>query len=182
MFMLLGYEVSILANVSPEKQEFQTLYDRLRSDPNEYLYPTYEDVLQEATTNQVVFHTFARPLIAFLKENPQFKSNLKVFARQRPQPLGIIFPKNSPLVPIFNLGIRRMKESGVMNFLANKWEGSFREERFQVNVMVLNGGQVIMVYILMGMGYGLCLICLVMECAWMKSDKIKWRKMFQVAS
>ncbi|XP_059095533.1 uncharacterized protein LOC131890241 [Tigriopus californicus] len=170
-----GYELSILANVSPQKPEFQVLYDRLRSSPGQYLYPRYEDAIIEARTSQVVFHTFARPFTAFLKQYPQFKGNLKVFAKQRPQPLGIIFPKNSPLVPIFKLGIRRMKESGLMDFLAKKWEGSFRQERFQVDVMVLNGGQIIMVYVLMGLGYSLCLVCLIIECICIKSSKVIWK-------
>ncbi|XP_059096106.1 uncharacterized protein LOC131890717, partial [Tigriopus californicus] len=158
-----GYEESILANAFPQKPEFQVLYDRLKSNPGKYLYTRYEDVLEEAKTSQVVFHTFARPFTALLKQQPQLRTNLKVFAKQKPQPLGVIFPKNSPLVPMFKLGIRKMKERGLIDFLAKKWEGTFRQERYQVSVMVLDGGQVIMVYVLMGLGYILCLVCLLME-------------------
>ncbi|TRY77800.1 hypothetical protein TCAL_16718 [Tigriopus californicus] len=114
----LGYEESILANAFPQKPEFQVLYDRLKSNPGKYLYTRYEDVLEEAKTSQVVFHTFARPFTALLKQQPQLRTNLKVFAKQKPQPLGVIFPKNSPLVPMFKLGIRKMKERGLIDFLA----------------------------------------------------------------
>ncbi|TRY80960.1 hypothetical protein TCAL_14039, partial [Tigriopus californicus] len=163
-----GNEIFILANASPQRPEFQTLYNRVVGNPEENLFDTYDDIMNQARLKQVVFHTFARPFFAFLKENPQHKANLRVFAKEKPQGEGIIFGKNSPLVPIFNLGIQRLKENGAMDFLAKKWEGSFQEQRFEMDVMVLSGGQVILVYILMGAGYTLGLTFLLMECLWTK--------------
>lgn len=141
------------------------------SDVEENTFDSYNEIMNQARTKQVVFHTFARPFYAFLKQTPLQKANLRVFAKEKPQGVGIIFGKNSPLLPIFNVGIQRLKENGAMDFLAKKWEGSFQEKRYEMDVMVLSGGQVIFVYILMGLGYILGLTLLVLECIWTKSSQ-----------
>ncbi|XP_059095737.1 probable glutamate receptor [Tigriopus californicus] len=163
-----GNEVFILANASPEKPEFQTLYDRLIDEPEKNLYSNYEDVLSEARSSQTMFHVFLRHFTGFLRQHPQQQGNLRTFARGRRQDVGIIFPKNSPLVPIFRLGIQRLRERGSLNFLSQRWDGSFKGETFQVDRMVLSGGQIILVYVLMGLGFSLCLFCLIIECFWKK--------------
>ncbi|XP_059095839.1 uncharacterized protein LOC131890503 [Tigriopus californicus] len=165
---LTGNEVLILGNASPEKPEYYTLYDRLMDNQMKNLYSNYEEIMAEARSSQTVFHVFVRHFKGFLGQHPHQKRNLRTFAQGKRQDVGIIFPKNSPLVPIFRLGIQRLRERGSLEFLSQRWEGSMEEGTFPVEVMILSGGQLILVYVVMGLGYSLCLVSLALECFWDK--------------
>jgi len=97
----------------------------------------------------------------------------------------LIFPKHSPLKPVFKLGWSKIREDGLnwhvykydgkcpidaSDIFCRKWEGDIDEmTRSQVEKVVVGPGHAIMVYFLLAFGCSMALVFLFAEIIYSKS-------------
>ena len=108
-------------------------------------------------------HVSGGQLRGFFRHNPFHQQPLKVFAKSKPKYDAIIFATNSPVKAVFDLGLRKLRESGTVSQLQVKWEGQKIISQSDVDKMILSPGQVILIYFIMGGAFALALVVFVME-------------------
>ena len=69
-------------------------------------------------------HMSTGMLNGFFQANQFHQQNIKTFARSKAVFSAFIVPLNSPLKPILQLAINRVREAGTMNYLKQLWEGT----------------------------------------------------------
>ena len=74
---------------------------------------------------QSVMHMSTGMLNGFFQANQFHQQYIKTFARSKAVFSAFIVPLNSPLKPILQLAINRVREAGTMNYLKQLWEGTF---------------------------------------------------------
>lgn len=132
----------------------------------ETVVSSLEEGLQKIQSERAVLHVFAGMLRGYFQDNPFHQQNLKIFAQQKPQFQSIIFPSNSPMKAVFQLGSLILRESGAEEKLLAQWEGPEVSSSSGVDKMVLEPGQVILVYIIMGGALVVSAITLGIEVLW----------------
>ena len=98
-----------------------------------------------------------------LQNNPFYSQKLIVFGRETPSFQAGILPLNSPMKSIFDAGITKLRESGTVNNLQTKWEGTEVPQSGGVDKQRLTSGQTVLVYFLLSSGCCCCLVVLVLE-------------------
>ena len=112
---------------------------------------------------RAVIHIGEGRLMSYFKTNPFHQQKLKVFARSRPQPQGIIVQHNSPLKPILQAAANALTEAGIRAALLKDWEGVSIPQNAEVETMVLTTGQVILVFLVILATFGCCVLILFCE-------------------
>ena len=112
---------------------------------------------------RAVIHIGEGRLTSYFKTNPFHQQKLKVFARSRPQPQGIIVQHNSPLKPILQAAANALTEAGIRAALLKDWEGVSIPQNAEVETMVLTTGQVILVFLVILATFGCCVLILFCE-------------------
>ena len=91
---------------------YEKAWERYQADPKLRSFSALSEGFSRMRSEQAVIYTFAQTLFGHLEKNPKDNIDLKVMSKAKPFLGGIIFQENSPLVPVFRLGIRRLRESG----------------------------------------------------------------------
>ena len=71
-----------------------------------------------------MIHIGKEKINSFINKNPQVSANQRLFLfgeDKYPSPLGLIFTLNSPLKPLFDRVITRLREGGAYDFLKRRW-------------------------------------------------------------
>ena len=130
----------------------------------EFWYQTIKDGLDLVLSENVVMFDDCDILQTYIKSNWETNDkSLRVFDRQRIENGGIIFPKNSPLIPILQQPINSMRENGVLSYLDQTWFGKLDKERQHENLHVLSIGQFVTVFIFFLGGLSGSLLLLISE-------------------
>ena len=112
-------------------------------------------------------------LKGYLKNNPSHVQNLEIFWQGENKFMGIIFPLNSPLVPMFQKGAVMLRETGLMDILINRWQDHNMNEHSLTSTMVLGSGHTILVFVIMLSIYVLCLLLFWGEIAYSYITRIR---------
>ena len=73
---------------------------------------------------RTVIHIDKANLNSFINKHPQVSANQRLFLFGKEKflsPLGLIFTLNSPLKPLFDRAITRLREGGAYDFLKRRW-------------------------------------------------------------
>ena len=147
-------------------------YPARQGDPDYFHYWSYvQDNLKDATFLEIseglnhlhegdtVIFLEETMLKGYLKSNPYLKRNLDIFWKSKDIFNGIIFPLNSPLVPVFKMGAVMLREKGIMEVIINRWQGKIINEDSAASTMVLGTGQTALVFVVM---LSICVVCLLL--------------------
>ena len=81
--------------------------------------------------------------MGWLRQNPFNQPNLKFFGAERPEVTALILTKNSPLTPLFNQGLQKLRELGALDQILSQWMGSdLQDIKSDPLTYVLTAGQV----------------------------------------
>ena len=137
----------------------------MQSNPDEASFNDIKEGLDELKEAQTVIFLDDSMFKGYLKSNPTHQQNLEVFWSSESVSAGLIFPLNSPLVPIFRSGAEKINERGVQDILSEKWTGKDINQDSTAATMVLGSGQMILIFAIMLSFYIFCLLMLVVEVA-----------------
>ena len=124
LLVFKGAEPTYTTHVEQGDADYKALMDRVDSDPKNLIYHTMEEGIMRLRNGRTVIHVSPEGLNSFISKNPQVPANqrLFIFGREKKSfKLGIIFTLNSPLRPLFDRAITRLKEGGAYDFLKRKW-------------------------------------------------------------
>ena len=77
---------------------------------------------------------------AHFKANPFWQQQVKTFAKDKAEYYNTIFPKNSPLVPLFQETQAGLMESGTLDYILISWLGRAIPVTTSSDLMILSGG------------------------------------------
>ncbi|TRY67601.1 hypothetical protein TCAL_05368 [Tigriopus californicus] len=166
LLMMDGNDVHFQYKALQGDPDYATFWNRVVNQRAETVVGSLEEGLQKIQSERAVLHVFAGMLRGYFQDNPFHQQNLKIFAQQKPQFQSIIFPSNSPLRAVFQSGSLILRENGAEEKLLAQWEGPEVSSSGGVDKMVLEPGQVILVYIIMGGALLVSFITLGIEVLW----------------
>ena len=83
-----------------------------------------QEGIERLRNGRTVIHISQESFNSFVNKNPQVASNqrLFIFGEEKDSVnLGMIFTLNSPLKPLFDRAITRLREGGAYDFLKKRW-------------------------------------------------------------
>ena len=110
--------------VDNQDPDYVAFMDRVNSNPEAMTYDTMEEGIRRLTNGHTVIHVAKEWLNSVISKNPKVVASQRLFIfgnQKKASPGGIIFTLNSPLRPLFDRAITRLRESGAYNFLERKW-------------------------------------------------------------
>ena len=90
-------------------------------------------------------------------------ARLKVFGKMRPIYYNMIVPWNSPLKPIFNSAVIKLREYGTFDYLVMEWEGKDIASSGGAELYSSSFGQVILAMLMFSSYFGIGLLVLGFE-------------------
>ena len=142
-------------------REYEKFWQRLVDNPEESKYRSEKeglDTISEDTRNVMVCDETL--LLGYLKTNVNEQAPY-LFAHQRWRYIGLMLHKNSPMTPVLRHGVERLREIGVEQELRLKWIGISKQDMSAtLNAIVLTPGQVVLIFAMMMVVYGVTLILL----------------------
>ena len=167
---MAGNEFVYFSRADTGDPDYGRLWNRIEETPQEAVIGSVEEGLGRIEREQAVLHVQAGQVTAFLQSNPQRPfQRIKAFGKEKRTFYVIIFPLNSPLQPLFERVLAQVRERGVEFQLQRMWEGADIGHNHGAELMVLSGGQVILVFAVMG---GSLVICSIMFCSEMAVNRL----------
>ena len=124
LLVFKGAEPTFTTYVEQGDVDYKALMDRIGSDPENLIYDTMEEGIMRLRNGRTVIHTSKERFNSFVNKNPQttVKQRLFIFGQEKESaPLGLMFTLNSPLRPLFDRAITRLREGGAYDFLRRQW-------------------------------------------------------------
>ena len=170
-----GSEMNIYHEVLQGDADHAAFWERLLEDKSAHTYNGLEEGLEFIAKGQHVIEAQDQLLFNYLKNNPT-DQKFYFFGHTSLRKQGIIFPLNSPLVPLFRQGAGYIRERGMEKQLALKWIGNWKASgESLMDTTVLTAGQTMMIFVTLIGTFGLTLLLLCGELIFMKICK-KWKK------
>ena len=170
-----GSEMNIYHEVLQGDPDHVAFWERFLEDKSAHTYSTIKEGLDFIAEGQNVIAPSEQQLFNYLKNNPT-NQKLYFFGHNPWRIKGIIFPLNSPLVPIFKQGAGYIRERGMEKQLELKWIGNWKaSDGSLMDTTVLTAGQTMMIFVTLLGTFGLTLLLLCAELIFMKICK-KWKK------
>ena len=119
-----GMEPTYDTYIEQGDSDYKALMNRVNSDPENLIYDTMEDGIARLRDGRTVIHTSKERFNSFVSKNPQVAAKQRLFIfGEEPEPvtMGMVFTLNSPLRPLFDRAITRLRESGAYDFLKRRW-------------------------------------------------------------
>ena len=155
-------EHHIYTHVLKGDPDYIKLWQRYSKDPKGTIYHSEKEGLEIISRGKHVMMTDETKLMGHLKSNPS-DQKLFYFAYSKWQYRNLLFYKNSPVLPMFNQGGQYLREKGIIDQLHLKWIGASNENEGSefMQIMVLTGGQTVMLFALLGgiLGASLVTLC-----------------------
>jgi hypothetical protein len=170
-FIIAGNEINFINHAQAGDRDFINFVDRMETRPAETKFSSLNEGLRLLEEGRNVMHCFEGMLKGYFRTNPYNVQKLKVFAKEkarvrrhqyqsvtglvlnRPSFFNqfdtLVFSRNSPVKSMFELASSRILESGAFHYLLQRWEGQGIPIVTEVKLMVLSGGQMILVFIVM---------------------------------
>ena len=166
-----GIEAIIYHDVLQGDVAHKSFWERFLKDKSETTYTKIEEGIKFITEGQNAIEINEAALFPHLKEHPT-ERKLYFFGHTPWQYYCLIFPLNSPLVPIFKVGANYIRERGMEQQLHHKWIGNWKGSGGSLmDTTVLTGGQTMMIFITLMGTFGLTLLLLCGEKIVMKISK-----------
>ena len=165
--MLNGYDVYFAVPAEQGDSDYAEFWERVQNKPEETVYNSVEEGLRALQEGQQVIHLSERMLKRYFLERPYVQQPIKVFAKGKPEFKTIIVTLNSPLKPIFEFGVKSLMQGGASDRVLRKWEGPGLVE-VPVETMVLNFGQVVLGFIVVGLITSISFFVFLLECFWQR--------------
>ena len=160
---MAGGEIYFAVPALQGDPDYVAYWNYVQSNPEEASFPVIKDGLDELRQGQIVVLLDESMLKGYLKNNPTHQQTLEVFWSSQSVSAGLIFPLNSPLVPIFRSGAEKIRERGVQDILTEKWAGKDINQDLTASTMVLGSGHMILIFAIMLAFYVACLLVFMIE-------------------
>ena len=152
----------IYTHVLQGDPDYVKLWERYSEDPDGTIYNSEKEGLEIISGGKHVIMSDETKLMGYLKSNPT-DQKLNYFAHSKWQYRSLLFYKNSPVLPMFNQGGQYLREKGIIDQLHLKWIGAGNENEDLMEIMVLTGGQTVMIFVLMTCFLGLSVVTFIAE-------------------
>ena len=128
-----------------------------------------QDGLKEMEKGKTIMFTDENLLKgSFNQDTNSFSQRIRTFGAQK-SPLGWIFTKNSPLVPLFKQTTMKMVENGEFRRVQLKWHGpDIVSEDGADEIEILSIGQLVLPFMIFGLFLIVSIIPLMIECCYKK--------------
>ena len=147
-------------------------WNRVKNKPEETVYDDIGEGLKQMAEKMVVIHVNEAMLWRYFEDRPYINQQIGIVTKEKFHYGAIILTKNSPLTPIFKSGIVSYMQSGVTDRIKSKYINSQSQGIFD-GIMVLNMGQVLLVFIIIGIAMPITIIILLLECVLKKTNIIR---------
>ena len=158
-----GNDIHFIFKAKSGDYLYSEFWERVTNFREQHVFQNLEEGLNLMKNERAVIHIGEGRLTSYFKTNPFHQQKLKVFARSRPQPQGIIVQHNSPLKPILQAAANALTEAGITDALLKDWEGVSIPQNAEVETMVLTSGQVILVFLVILATFGCSILILFCE-------------------
>ena len=149
-----GNDIHFIVKAKSGDYLYSEFWERVTNFREQHVFQNLEEGLNLMKNERAVIHIGEGRLTSYFKTNPFHQQKLKVFARSRPQPQGIIVQYNSPLKPILQAAANALTEAGITDALLKDWEGVSIPQTAEIETMVLTSGQVILVFLVVLATFG----------------------------
>ena len=139
--------------------DYVDYWSYVKDNPKDTTFLGISEGLNHLHEGDTVIFLEETMLKGYLKNNPFLKQNLEIFWKSKDIFNGIIFPLNSPLVPMFKMGEAILRERGIKEIIFNRWQGKNINEDSSASTMVLGPGQTALVFVIM---LSICVVCLLL--------------------
>ena len=128
-----------------------------------------QDGLKEMEKGKTIMFTDEKLLKESFNQDPNNSpQRIRTFGAQK-NPLGWIFTKNSPLVPLFKQTTMKMVENGEFRRAQLKWHGpDIVSEEGADEIEILSIGQLVLPFMIFGLFLIVSIIPLMIECCYKK--------------
>ena len=159
-----GIEYFFVYGVASGDPGYKEYWDRVQADPDQYHFNIDNGAIGELMKGNIVF-TSENKMKSYFKQNPRLENEIKLFGRSHFSRTHLIFPKNSPLAPIFTQGFLRLSEVGIFEKMGQDWIGQLHtsNKKSSTVLTVLSAGQVVLIFIITLIIFGVVLIILALE-------------------
>ena len=145
----------------------------ISEDKAKYTFPNVLKGVKQLEDGQTIMHAMDGMLRGAYKSNPKEFPDMKPFGYTRPKYFAMELNKNSPLTPMFTIGMTKIFERGSYDRLSVAWQGAPLSYSGAVEIMVLSGGQVILVFAILLSLLGISFFFLVGELFHKKFQSVK---------
>ena len=124
LLMMQGTEISYVPYVEMGDPDYGAFMDRVSSNPEDLTFNTMEEGIARLRNGRTVIYVPKEGFNSFINSNTNVMVNqrLLVFGKHKESTLtGIMFTLNSPLTPLFDRVILRLREGGACDFLKRRW-------------------------------------------------------------
>ena len=149
--------------------DYADFWWRVENLPEETVFGTIDEGLDRIFSGPFVMDAIDTMIRSHFLENPSDdrSSRIRMFGSQYGMS-NVIFAKNSPAKPAFDLACKTLRENGIMNQLQRKWVGPELKAGSAVEKTALAGGHFLLIYLAMGSIFTVVLIVFVSEVAYYK--------------
>ena len=162
-------EITFVINRAESGNElYQKKADLIEQNPDKYLFKSISEGIERMKSGRVAIQLDGKSLRQFYKKNQMETRPNTIVARPNDNTENFILTKNSPLTPIFAAGSLQLYETGLMKILEEKWMGKKLESKVsnRLHTVVLDLGQVILMFFLLGSAIAVSIIILGVEYLW----------------
>ena len=124
LLMMQGTEISYVPYVDMGDPDYVAFMDRVTSNPEDLTFDTMEEGITRLRNGHTVIYVPQEGFNSFINSNDYVMANqrLLVFGKDKDTTLtGIMLTLNSPLTPLFDRAILRLREGGAYDFLKRRW-------------------------------------------------------------
>ena len=154
--------------------------------PEKYLFQTIDKGVKRMKDGRIGIKLGSKSLSQYYKQNPFSVLPNVLTTNNKHVSENFILTYNSPLQPILNIELLKLRETGVMTNLEKKWIGEKLQSKVSdpLHNVVLSFGQTILIFSLLGVAIGLSMTILGLEILWQLKPSLKFfvynfEKLFQ---
>ena len=163
-----GETAFVINRAESGNELYQKKADLIEQNPDKYLFKSISEGIERMKSGRVAIQLDGKSLRQFYKKNQMETRPNTIVARPNDNTENFILTKNSPLTPIFAAGSLQLYETGLMKILEEKWMGKKLESKVSnpLHTVVLDLGQVILMFLLLGSAIAVSIIILGVEYLW----------------
>ena len=163
-----GETAFVINRAESGNELYQKKADLIEQNPDKYLFKSISEGIERMKSGRVAIQLDGKSLRQFYKKNQMETRPNTIVARPNDNTENFILTKNSPLTPIFAAGSLQLYETGLMKILEEKWMGKKLDSKVSnpLHTVVLDLGQVILMFLLLGSAIAVSIIILGVEYLW----------------
>ena len=160
--------VFIIDRAERGNELYQKKYDLVKANRDKYIFNSIEEGIERIKSDQVAIQLQETALRQFYKHNPTEPRPNNLISTTNDDTENLILTKNSPLTPFLAAGSMELYESGVLKTLKQKWMGKKLGSKVSnpLHTVVLDLGQMILIFLLLAAAIILSFIILGIEHLW----------------